>query len=134
VGRNPSDALREVAAQAGVRVTGTVQDVRLISMRRRCMCALAHRRRYAPQVFEALSMGKAVVSTGVGVEGLPLASGEHFLQADDPVAFASAVVALLRDPARRHTLGLAGQRLTRERYAWSQVAQEFGACCEAALG
>ena len=79
-------------------------------------------------------MGKAVVSTGVGVEGLPLASGEHYLRADDPAAFASAVVALLHDPARRRTLGLAGQRLTREHYAWSQVAREFGASCEAALG
>ena len=135
VGRNPSGALREAAAQAGVRVTGTVQDVRpYIDAAAVYVVPLRIGGGTRLKVFEALSMGKAVVSTGVGVEGLPLTSGEHFLQADDPVTFASTVVALLRDPARRQVLGQAGQRLTRERYGWSQVAREFGACCEAALG
>jgi len=135
VGRNPSGALREAAAQAGVRVTGTVEDVRpYIDAAAVYVVPLRIGGGTRLKVFEALSMGKAVVSTGVGVEGLPLASGEHYLRADDPAAFAFAVVALLRDPARRRTLGLAGQRLTRERYAWPQVAREFGACCEAALG
>ena len=79
-------------------------------------------------------MGKAVVSTSVGAEGLPLVSGEHFLCADEPASFAAAVVALLRDPARRRSLGEAGRRLTQERYGWPQVARTFGGHCEAALG
>lgn len=79
-------------------------------------------------------MGKAVVSTTVGVEGLPLAPGEHYLRADDPQSFASAVVSLLRDPEHRRALGDAGQRLTHERYGWPQVARQFGAHCESARG
>ena len=135
VGRNPSGALRKAASQAGVRVTGTVDDVRpYIDAAAVYVVPLRIGGGTRLKVFEALSMGKAVVSTGVGVEGLPLAPGEHFLQADDPAAFASAVVGLLRDPARRRVLGLAGQRLTHERFAWSQVAREFAACCEVALG
>ena len=43
-------------------------------------------------------MGKAVVSTTLGAEGLPLIPGRHYVQADDPDAFAGAVVSLLRDP------------------------------------
>lgn len=135
VGRNPSAGLRETAALAHVRVTGTVEDVRpYIDAAAVYVVPLRIGGGTRLKVFEALSMGKAVVSTGVGVEGLPLASGEHYLRADDPAAFASAVVTLLRDPARRRELGLAGQRLTSEHYAWAQVAREFGACCEAALG
>ena len=52
---------------------------------------------------------------------------------DDPQAFADAVVELLGDPARRAALGTAGRRLMVERYAWSQVAAEFGAYCQEAM-
>ena len=48
------------------------------------------------KIFEALAMGKAVVSTSVGAEGLPLTPGEHFLQADSPDDFARAVLASWR--------------------------------------
>ncbi len=51
---------------------------------------------------------------------------------DDPAAFASAVSALLRDPARRAALGAAGRRLVEERYGWRQVAREFQQRCEEA--
>jgi glycosyltransferase involved in cell wall biosynthesis len=81
------------------------------------------------KIFEALAMGKAVVSTTIGAEGLPLVPGEHFIQADRPEEFARATVSLLRDPARRRTLGLAGRQLVAEHHSWSQVAQEFEAKC-----
>lgn len=75
-------------------------------------------------------MGKAVVSTTIGAEGLPLISGRHFLRADGPEEFASATVSLLRDAAKRRALGAAGRRLVEERYSWAQVAREFEAQCE----
>jgi glycosyltransferase involved in cell wall biosynthesis len=85
------------------------------------------------KIFEALAMGKAVVSTGVGAEGLPLVSGEHFLQADTPGEFARAVVSLLRDPGRRKALGDAGRQIVAERYSWGRVAREFEERCEETL-
>ncbi|MBI4609218.1 MAG: glycosyltransferase [Candidatus Rokubacteria bacterium] len=134
VGRNPTRRLLAAVAEAGVRVTGTVDDVRPY---------IAEAAVYAVplrigggtrlKIFEALAMGKAVVSTAVGAEGLPLAPGENFLQADEPEEFARAVVSLLRDPARRRQLGMAGRRLVEERYAWPEVTRRFaGQCGEAA--
>jgi glycosyltransferase involved in cell wall biosynthesis len=82
------------------------------------------------KIFEALSMGKAVVATTVGAEGLPVVPGQHFLQADTPGEFAQAVVTLLKDPARRHALGAAGRRLVEERYSWAQVGRVFERHCE----
>jgi glycosyltransferase involved in cell wall biosynthesis len=135
VGRNPSGALKLAAAEARVRVTGTVEDVRpYIDAAAVYVVPLRIGGGTRLKVFEALSMGKAVVSTTVGVEGLPLVPGEHYLKADDPAAFASAVAGLLRDPLRRRALGRAGQGLVLEHFAWPQVAREFGACCEAARG
>jgi len=81
------------------------------------------------KIFEALAMGKAVVSTSVGAEGLPVSPGTHFVQADDPAQFADAVVALLGDPARRRALGSAGRRLVEQKYSWLHVAREFEARC-----
>jgi len=135
VGRNPSHRLRAAADRAGVRVTGTVDDVRP-HLARASVYAVPLRVGGGTRlkIFEALAMGKAVVSTTVGAEGLPLVPGEHFLRADDPADFARAVVALLRDPVRRKMMGVAGRSLVEQRYAWARVAREFESRCQEAVG
>jgi glycosyltransferase involved in cell wall biosynthesis len=130
VGRNPGSRLAQAAEAAGVEVTGTVADVR-DHVARACVYVVPLRIGGGTRlkIYEALAMGKAVVSTSVGAEGLPLVDGEHFVRADDPGAFARAVVSLLRSPERRRALGQAGRRLVEERYSWSQVAREFADRC-----
>jgi len=75
-------------------------------------------------------MGKAVVSTTVGAEGLPVTSGEHVLLADEPRGFCRAVVRLLRDVDRRRQLERAARTLVVERYDWSAVAGELETALE----
>jgi sugar transferase (PEP-CTERM/EpsH1 system associated) len=134
VGRDPSPRLRAAAARAGLRLTGLVEDVRpYVAEAAVYVVPLRVGGGTRLKVFEALAMAKPVVSTTVGAEGLPLVPGEHFLRADDPAAFAQAVVSLLRDPDRRRSLGTAGRRLVEERYSWSQVAREFEARCREAV-
>ena len=84
------------------------------------------------KVFEAMAMGSPVVSTTLGVEGLPVTPGEHFLQADDPEAFAGAVVGLLRDPRRRDSLSAAARELVESRFSYRAAAQVFEQACELA--
>jgi len=128
VGRNPTPRLLTAAAAAGVRVTGTVDDVRPhVAEAAVYVVPLRVGGGTRLKIFEALAMGKAVVSTTVGAEGLPLIPGEHFLQADEPADFSHAVISLLRDAERRHRLGRAGRWLVEERYSWPQVACEFEA-------
>ncbi|MEX0900011.1 MAG: glycosyltransferase [Gammaproteobacteria bacterium] len=134
VGRNPSKRLRGAARDADVGVTGTVEDVRpYIAKSPVYVVPLRIGGGTRLKIFEALSMSKALVSTRIGAEGLPLESGRHFIEADEPQAFADAVVALLRDPARRTALGEAGRDLMVNRYAWQQVATEFGTKCQEAM-
>ena len=126
VGRSPSARLRAAAKAADVRVTGTVADVRPhVAEAAVCVVPLRVGGGTRLKIFEALSMGKAIVSTTVGAEGLPLVPGEHYLRADDPADFAHAVVALLRDPARRRQLGVAGRDLVEARYGWAMVTRAF---------
>jgi sugar transferase (PEP-CTERM/EpsH1 system associated) len=127
VGRDPSSRLRQAAATAaGVRVTGRVDDIRpYLAEGSIYVVPLRVGGGTRLKIFEALAMAKAVVSTTLGAEGLPLVPGEHFIAADDPALFARSVVSLLRDPARRHALGKAGRRLVEEHYSWPQVARAF---------
>ena len=134
VGRNPTPRLRRLGAQAGVRVTGTVDDVRPhVADAAVCVVPLRVGGGTRLKIFEALAMEKAVVSTSIGAEGLPVRSGEHAVIADDPVEFARAVVRLLQHPDERRRLGVAGRRLVEERYSWREVARRFEAHCEDAL-
>lgn len=134
VGRNPSTRLRRAAAEAGALVTGTVPDVRpYVAEAAVYVVPLRIGGGTRLKIFEALAMGKAVVSTRIGAEGLPLTPGTHCLMADDPAAFSRAVISILLDPARRGVLGSAGRQLVASRYSWSEVAQQFeGWCREAA--
>lgn len=67
-------------------------------------------------------MGKAVVSTSVGAEGLPVQPEENLLLADDAGSFASAVARLLDDGPLRERLGKNGRKLVLAQYAWDTIA------------
>ena len=88
VGRNPTPRLRQAAARAGASVTGTVDDVRpFISEAAVYIVPLRIGGGTRLKIFEALAMGKAVVSTPVGAEGLPLEPGVHYLGAGEHMMF-----------------------------------------------
>jgi sugar transferase (PEP-CTERM/EpsH1 system associated) len=133
-GRNPSERLRAVAARAGVHVTGVVDDVRpYVAEAAVYVVPLRVGGGTRLKIFEALAMGKAVVATPVGAEGLPLVPDEHYLLANGPTEFTRAVVSLLRDPSRRRALGKAGRRLVEDRFSWRRVAQNFDTVCAEGL-
>jgi glycosyltransferase involved in cell wall biosynthesis len=72
-----------------------------------------------------MAMGKAVVSTSVGAEGLPVRHGGNILLADTPEDFALSVISLLRDSDQRNRLGSAARALVQEKYSWPKVAESF---------
>ncbi len=68
------------------------------------------------KVLDALAMGKPVVATSVCNHGIGATPGRHLLIADQPDAFADAVVTLLADPEARSRIGAAGQAFVADRY------------------
>jgi glycosyltransferase involved in cell wall biosynthesis len=71
-------------------------------------------------------MGRAVVSTTIGAEGLDVVYGQHLLLADDPRSFASSVLRLIEEPERCVELAGKGRRLVERRYGWDALADRFG--------
>ncbi len=123
VGRSPTPAIRRLADDEGIEVTGRVDDVRpYIGAAAVYVVPLRIGGGTRLKIFEAMAMGKAVVSTTVGAEGLPIEPGKHALIADEPRTFARDVVRLIRDIDRRRQLATAARTLVVEHYDWANVA------------
>jgi sugar transferase (PEP-CTERM/EpsH1 system associated) len=133
VGRHPPPRVRALAdAGRGVEVTGSVPDVRPY-MERAAAFVVPIRVGGGTRlkVYEAMAMEKPLISTPVGAEGLPLRDGVDAILAEEPGAFADAVVSVLGDPGRARSLAASGAELVRARYGWDRVAAQFAAACEA---
>jgi polysaccharide biosynthesis protein PslH len=75
------------------------------------------------KIVEAMAMGKAVVSTTLGAEGIEAIPGRDLLIEDEPADFAGAVNRLLADPDLPARIGQSARRLVVQRYSWSGAAQ-----------
>ena len=128
VGRNPSQKLQALAEQEkSMRLTGWVEDIRpFVARAAMCIVPLRIGGGTRLKIFEAMAMGKAVISTTVGAEGLPVESGKDILLADTPNDFAQSVIGLLRDSHLRRRLGTGARSLVQENYSWGRVAETFG--------
>ena len=127
VGRSPSRKLRALAeSEKSIRLTGWVEDIRpFLSCGAVCIVPLRIGGGTRLKIFEAMAMGKAVVSTSVGAEGLPVQSGENIMLADTPEAFSNAVMSLLNNSVQRKRLGASASNLVQEKYSWRRVAENF---------
>jgi glycosyltransferase involved in cell wall biosynthesis len=77
------------------------------------------------KILNSWAMGKPVVSTSIGCEGLAAVDGENILIRDDPREFASAILRVLDDPGLAQRLGERG-RVTAERlYSWDVIGRDM---------
>jgi len=133
VGRNtPEEVQHRLERIPGLEFVGSVPDIRAeLAKASICVVPLRIGSGTRLKILEAAAMGKAVVSTRVGAEGLNLANGTEILLADDPADFAQAVAGLLADHSRRREMGSAACRRVRQDYSLSAlrkaVRQALGA-------
>jgi glycosyltransferase involved in cell wall biosynthesis len=118
VGQSPPEAITRRAG-GGVIVTGLVDDVRPYLERAAVVVApLRVGGGTRLKIVEAMAMGKAIVSTTIGAEGIDVTDGRELLLADTAEAFAARVGRLLADAPLGRALGAAARRLAEERYSW----------------
>jgi glycosyltransferase involved in cell wall biosynthesis len=131
VGRNPSQVLlNEVEKHPEIAVTGWVEDVRpFIDSHSIYVIPLRIGGGTRIKVFEAMAMGKAVVSTRIGVEGLPVRNGEHVLLSDEPDGFAAAVVGLLQDAELKKRIEIQARSYVEANFSWGKAAHVFSDSC-----
>ena len=126
VGGNPSARVRKLAEREGVVVTGRVPEIKpyfaeatvfVVPLRIGSGTRL--------KILEALAMGKAIVSTTVGAEGLDLKDGAEIFIADEPTAFADAVTRLLMDSDLRRRMGENGRVRVEQDYDWQRIGEKL---------
>lgn len=133
VGGHPPAALRARADGKRVIITGFVDDLApWYAAATVFVSPLLVAGGLLQKVLDAMAMGVPVVATSVCNHGVGALPGEHLITADEPEAFAAAVISLLRDPERRQAMGSAGQTFVRENYdlapavdRWSEAIEDL---------
>jgi sugar transferase (PEP-CTERM/EpsH1 system associated) len=96
VGARPAKGVLALAQRPGIRVTGAVQDIRpYLAHARFAVAPLRIARGVQNKVLEAMSMGKAVIVSPQGLEGISALPGKEVILAHDATGFAAATAALL---------------------------------------
>jgi polysaccharide biosynthesis protein PslH len=136
VGRNPHPSLIEMSKRdSRIVVTGRVEDVRpYVDRAAVYVVPLRIGGGTRLKIYEAMAMEKAIVSTTIGAEGLPVRDGLDLLLADTPEDFANAVVRLLSDHEFATTLGTRAGTLVREQFGWDKAAESFATICKQTCG
>lgn len=117
VGRAPTTAVQALAGP-DVIVTGAVADVRpWLAAASVCVAPLHLARGIQNKVLEAMAMARPVVASPAAGEGIDHAGTLRV--AGDAAAQASAIAALLHDPAAARALGEAARRRVLDRYDWA---------------
>lgn len=123
VGHAPTAAVQALALPGRVEVVGSVPDVRAeLAAARIVLAPVRFGTGMRGKVLEALAMGRPVVTTSLGAEGLGTRDGEALLLADDARACAAAITRLLDEPRLAAHIGAAGRQLAVERFDWPIVA------------
>jgi sugar transferase (PEP-CTERM/EpsH1 system associated) len=126
VGMDPAPAVRRLADEDRVVVTGRVDDVRpYFDSAAVAVAPLRVARGLQNKVLEAMAMRVPVVASPAAFEGISAVAGRDLLVAADPEAFSRAVVTLLRDPAARERYAAAGRTCVETNHNWSRLLQRL---------
>jgi sugar transferase (PEP-CTERM/EpsH1 system associated) len=124
VGRNPSPAVRALAADPGVHLVGQVHDVRPFLARAAVVVVpLRLARGVQNKVLEALAMAKAVVASPACLVALATVPGTHLLAPATTQEWVESVCTLLSDPLKRQQLGIAARQYVERHHDWERCLQ-----------
>jgi glycosyltransferase involved in cell wall biosynthesis len=74
------------------------------------------------KIMEAMAMGKAIVSTPAGINGLDLEPGKDVVVANTGAEIARAIRNLIEDPATRRTIEQQARETVERRFDWDVIA------------
>jgi len=135
VGKEPTDAMRAFDGIDGIEIVGRVPEIHPY-LRRGTVYVVPLRIGGGSRlkILEAMGMGKAIVSTSIGCEGLDVVPGRDLVVADSPYEFAEQVIRLIRDHDARRALGIAARARVEQRYGWVAIGARMNAFYERVAG
>jgi glycosyltransferase involved in cell wall biosynthesis len=126
VGRVTEEERRRWDGVLGLRLTGYVEDIRPYVAGAACFIApLRFGGGTRLKLLDAWAMGKAIVTTSAGAEGLGAVPERDLLIGDDVDAFVTQVQRVLRDRALRRALGTRGREEVESRFSWEVIGKRM---------
>ncbi len=128
VGQQPHERLARLARHPAITLTGRVPDTRpYIAAASVYVVPLRIGGGTRLKVLEAMAMEQAIVSTRLGCDGFDFSDGQEVIFADDPAAFATAVINLCRDRRQAAELGRRARAHVEARYGWDAIVPQLEA-------
>lgn len=127
VGPNPSLRLQRCAARdQRIIVTGLVDDPgAYIARSEVVLCPVKTGAGTRNKILQAWSMGRPVVTTSLGLEGLEAIDGVHVLIADTSDEFAQCILRLFQDNLLKKTLTENGLQLVQKKYSMDKIVDRL---------
>jgi glycosyltransferase involved in cell wall biosynthesis len=125
VGRSPRQRVLDLQGDASISVHADVPSVEAYYQQADIVIApIRFGGGTRIKIIEALAMGRPVVSTRIGAEGLDLVDGQHLLLADSAHGIAQACYRLCTDPALRSRLAQEGHEAFLAKYEEGRVCND----------
>lgn len=126
VGRSPSAVVQKLSNGEDIIVTGTVEDVQMyIRQAAVFLVPLRVGGGIRIKILQALAMGKTVVSTSIGAQGIGVTAGQNIVLADTAEDFSQSVVNLLRNRGKRQQIGQNARQFVEQYYGWDAIIDEL---------
>ncbi len=120
----PADLL--ALEMEGLEVKGRVKDaVKYMAARDVMVVPLFSAGGMRVKIIEGMALGKAIISTSIGAEGIDHSDGQDILIGDDAERFAAAMVGLMDDPARARAIGARARALVEAEYADAGIVRRL---------
>ena len=121
VGNKPLPEVYELENDL-IHVTGRVEDVRPYYQKSTvCIIPLRAGGGTRLKILESMALGRPVVSTSIGCEGIDIQDGENILIGDDPQSFARQTILLLEDAQTRQTITSQARQFVVDHYDWDAI-------------
>ena len=125
VGNQPLPEVYELQNEF-VHVTGRVEDVQPFYQKSSvCVIPLRAGSGTRLKILEAMALGRPIVSTSVGAEGIDITDGDNILIGDDPQTFASHIVHLLQDQATWQRITTQARQFAVDNYDWDSITDKL---------
>lgn len=126
VGADPTKRINRLNNRNGIRVTGRVENhIDYLLKSKVVVAPMRFGAGMQNKILEAMALGKAVVTTTIGAEGIDGENGVHFLIADTPNDFAKACLEISKNFELRTKIGTNARELIRKKYTWNTLNQQL---------
>lgn len=133
IGKNPVKKIEKYKSKS-VEITGYVDNVyREVAKGQIFAAPLRMGGGTRLKILEAMALGKAVITTSIGAEGIKVKSGKHLLIADTKEDFADHIIELMNKPSKAEELGHNARNLIQEEYTWDSAIKSARAFIESTL-